>query len=128
MLYRAGDTGGAVGGHTMTPPPPTPTFLHSKNKKGRQREKGKGFKAETIKRLSPRSKYYCFNHSRASRIRKFFSVPWSPYFEIHFAGPALEVFVSFPQVTSRSSNIFIRFIKFEDLLTTFSKQILAQGQ
>ena len=31
-------------------------------------QKRKGFKAETIKRLSPRSKYYCFSHSRASRI------------------------------------------------------------
>ena len=49
-----------------------PTFLCSKKKKGRQREKRKGFKAETIKRLSPRSKYYCFSHSRASRIWKFF--------------------------------------------------------
>ena len=47
-------------------------FLRSKKKKGRQRRKRKGFKAETIKRLSPRSKCYCFNHSRASRIRKFF--------------------------------------------------------
>ena len=59
-------------------PPPqyththTHTFLCSKKKKGRQREKRKGFKAETIKRLSPRSKCYCFNHSRASRIQKFF--------------------------------------------------------
>ena len=49
-----------------------PTFLRSKKKKGRQREKRKSFKAEAIKRLSPRLKYYCFNHSGASRIRKFF--------------------------------------------------------
>ena len=46
-------------------------------------------------------KYYCFNHSRASRIRTFF-LPANhggqqyfsvfhglPHFEIHFAGPSL---------------------------------------
>ena len=61
-------TGGA-----MPPPPPTIplTSLNSKKKKGRQGQKRKGFKAETIERLSPRAKYYCFSHSRASRIRKF---------------------------------------------------------
>ena len=75
------------------------TFLRSKKKKGRPREKRKGFNAETIKRLSPRSKYYCFNHSRTSRIRKFFLsanhrgrqyfsvLHGPPHFEIHFAGP-----------------------------------------
>ena len=55
------------GGHESSPPLP-PTFLRSKKKKGRQKQKRKGFKAETIKRLSSRSKYYCFSHSRASRI------------------------------------------------------------
>ena len=67
------------------PPPPAPfsptifhthththTILCSENKKGKQRKKRKSFKAETIKRLSPRSKCYCFSHSRASRIQKFF--------------------------------------------------------
>ena len=81
------------------------THLCSKKKKGKQRKKGKSFKAETIKRLSPRSKCYCFSHSRASRIKKFFSsashggrqyfsvllfsatVPWPLHIEIHFAGP-----------------------------------------
>ena len=63
MWNRADDTGGG---------PWTPTFLSNKKKKGRQREKRKGFKAETTKSLSPRSKYDCFNHSRASRIRQFF--------------------------------------------------------
>ena len=68
-LIRAGDTEGGWGeGHG------TPTFLRSKKKKGKQWEKRKTFKAETIKRLSPRSKCYCFSHSRASRIQKFF---WS---------------------------------------------------
>ena len=85
-----------------------PTFLRSKKKKGRQREKRKGFKAETIKRLSPRSTRYCFNHSRGSRIRKFFlsanhggrqyflvfhALPHPLHFEIHFAGPEFD-FVS----------------------------------
>ena len=87
---RAGDTGEAIA---------PPTFLHSKKKKGRQREKRKGFKAETIKRLSPRSKYYCFNHSRATRIQNCFGRPtmvadntfqcsMAHHFEIHFTGPA----------------------------------------
>ena len=48
-----------------------PTFLHSKKKKEKQREK-KSFKAEAIKRLSPKSKCYCFSHSRAHRIQKCF--------------------------------------------------------
>ena len=37
--------------------------------KGKSR---KNFKAETIKRLSPRLNCYCFSHSRAPRIQKFF--------------------------------------------------------
>ena len=58
------------------PPSPPPTFLRSKKKKRKQRKKKrKIFKAETIKRLSPRSKCYCFSHSRASRIQKFFFSP-----------------------------------------------------
>ena len=61
-FHRAGDTGGS-GGHD-----PPLTILRSKKKKGRQKQKRKGFKAETIKRLPSRSKYYCFSHSRASRI------------------------------------------------------------
>ena len=89
-----------------------PLFLHSKKKIGRQRGKGKGFKAETIKRLSPRSKYYCFSHSRVSNYQIFFlsanhggrqstalfSIPLHPphpaplyYFEIHFAGLVVTV-------------------------------------
>ena len=72
-LIRAGDTGGLGGrgeGHATS----LPTFLHSEKKKGKQREKRKTFKAETIKRLSPRSKCYCFSNFRASRIQKCF---WS---------------------------------------------------
>ena len=66
-FIRAGDTGGPG-----EPCLRLPTFLRSKKKKGKQREKRNTFKAETIKRLSPRSKCYCFSHSRASRIQKVF--------------------------------------------------------
>ena len=74
-----------------------PIILCSKKEKGKQKKKRKSFKAENIKRLSPRSKCYCFSPSRASRIQKLFlpanhgglfNVPWPLYFEIHFAGPA----------------------------------------
>ena len=54
------------------PSPPPPTFLHSKKKIRKQRGKRKNSKAETIKRLPPRLKCYCFSHSRAFRIQKFF--------------------------------------------------------
>ena len=53
------------------PLPTTTTFLRSKKKKRKPREKRTIFKAETIEKLSPRSKYYCFSHSRVSRIQKF---------------------------------------------------------
>ena len=70
-MNRDGDTwGGELGGHV--PPPPPPHFLRSKKKKGKQRKARKTFKAETIKRLSLRSKLYCLSHSRASRTQKFF--------------------------------------------------------
>ena len=72
-LARPGGRGGSC------PSPPSPTFLSSKKKKGRKRQKRKSFKAETIKRLSPRSKYYCFSDSRASRIRKFYTQIWNPF-------------------------------------------------
>ena len=70
---RAGDTGGRRQG-TMPPPPPhpTPTFLRSKKKNGNKGKSRKDLKAETIKRLSPRLKCYCFSHSRAPRIQIFF--------------------------------------------------------
>ena len=35
-------------------------------------KKGNSFKAETIKRLSPRPRYYCFSYSRASKTQKLF--------------------------------------------------------
>ena len=53
---KADDTGGRASGAWF------PTFLCSKNKKGKQRENRKSVKAETIKRLSPRSKCYCFSN------------------------------------------------------------------
>ena len=66
------------------------TFLCSKKKKGNQRKARKTFKAETIKRLSLRSKLYCLRYSRASRIQKFFL--WAnhggrQYFSV-FHGPS----------------------------------------
>ena len=48
------------------------TFLHSKKKKGIQRTERKSLIAETMKRLSPRSKCYSFSHSRVSRVQIFF--------------------------------------------------------
>ena len=59
----------------MPPPPHTQTFLRSKKKNGNKGKTRKSFKAETIKKLSPRSKCYCFSHSRASRIQKLFCRP-----------------------------------------------------
>ena len=86
-------TPGRLGGPCsppFTPPPPKPK-IKSKSKE----KKEKSFKEETIKRLSSKSKCYCFNHSRTSRIQKFFlstnhggrlfSVPWLLHFEIAFA-------------------------------------------
>ena len=78
-----------LGGGGHAPPPPPPTFLRSKKKKGKQRKARKTFKAETIKRLPLRLKLYCLNHSRASRIQKFFSLVNHgdrPYFSV-FHGP-----------------------------------------
>ena len=72
--------------YSVNAPCPPPHFLCSKKKKGKQRKARKAFKAETIKRLSLRSKLYCFSHSRASRIQILFRVPWPLHLEIHFAG------------------------------------------
>ena len=47
------------------------TFLRSIKKNGVKRKKRNSFKAETIKRLSPSTKCYCFSHYRASIIQKF---------------------------------------------------------
>ena len=66
LLPRAGDTEGEGGDHGH------PTFLRSKKKKGKQRKKRKSLKVETIKRLSQRSKCYCFSHSRVPRNQKIF--------------------------------------------------------
>ena len=72
------------------------TFLHSKKKIGKQREKRNNFKAETIKRLSPRSKCYCFSHSRLFRIQKIFFLAnhgGRQYFPL-FHGPSPLKFIS----------------------------------
>ena len=50
------------------PATPGHTFLHSKKNRETKGKKRKNFKGETIKRLSARSKCYCFSHSRVSRI------------------------------------------------------------
>ena len=61
--------GGGWGGSGGNDPP---TFLRNKKKKKKQRKKTKSFNAEANKRLSPKSKCYCFSHSWAPRIQKFF--------------------------------------------------------
>ena len=55
-----------MGGHA---PSPSPTFLRSRKEKGIKGKK-ESFKVETIKKLSPKSKCYCFSHSRVSRIQR----------------------------------------------------------
>ena len=73
-----------------------PTFLHSKKKKGKQRKKRKSFRAETIKRLLPRSKCYCFSCSRASRTQTFFlsaNCGGRQFFSV-FHGPSTLKFIS----------------------------------
>ena len=61
--------GGRAG---RAPLSPSHFFFCSKKKIGKKSQKRKSFKAKAIKRLPPRSKCYCFSHSRASRIQKFF--------------------------------------------------------
>ena len=70
LIFRVGNTGEGwgQGGHA----PPHPLFCIAKRKNGNKGESRKDFKAETIKRLSPRLKCYCFSHSRAPRIQKLF--------------------------------------------------------
>ena len=67
ILYSSGP---ARKGHA-TPSPPQ-LFCVAKRKKLNKGKKGKSFKPETIKRLPPKSKCYCFSHCRASRIQQFF--------------------------------------------------------
>ena len=82
MDQRRRHRGGAGGN---APPPPSPNFLRSKKKKGKQMQKRKGFKVETMKRLSPGSKYYCFGRQS---FPVFHAPPPTvpPSSEIHFAG------------------------------------------
>ena len=80
-FYSAGDIGGGAGA--------SPSNFFSRKKKGKK----KLFKAGTIKRLSPRSKGYCFSHSRASTIQKFFlsdNRVGRQYFSV-FHGPSLKL-------------------------------------
>ena len=92
FLSRDGDTG-----EPGAPLPLTFFFffcLRSK-KKGKPNEKRKSFKAEAIKKLSPRSKCYCFSHCGAPRIQKFFLSAnhgaWQ-YFHV-FHGPYILKFI-----------------------------------
>ena len=80
------------GDHTR-PPPTHPHFFPEQKKE--TNEKKKEFQGRYIKMLSSRSKWNCFNHSRASRIYNFFMsvnhgdrqyFPWPIHFEIHFVG------------------------------------------
>ena len=66
-----------VGGPCLPPPPPLPpTLFGIAKRKGKQRRIER-FKAETIKKLSPRPKCYYFSHSRTPRIQTFFLVSHS---------------------------------------------------
>ena len=116
-------------GQRHRPPPPPATFSRSKEKKGGQWEKRKDFKAETIKRLPTRSKYYCFNHSRASRIRKFFlSVNHGgrKYFSVFHANPPHPATTS-PIQFSRSIPDIIYVLCF-DFLIFLSHSVLYNRQ
>ena len=72
--------GGGIG---CPPPPPPPLFCLAKIEKGSKEKKRKSFKAETIKRFSPRSKCYCFSNGyyfiQEHLEFKYFSVFHSPY-------------------------------------------------
>ena len=73
-----------------------PLFCIAKIKNGNKGKSRKDFKAETIKRLSPRVKCYCFSHSRAPRIQKCFLPPnhgSRQYFPV-FLGPSTLRFIS----------------------------------
>ena len=47
-------------------------FTITKRRKGNKEKKRNSFKAETIKKLSPRSKCYCSSYPRASTIQIFY--------------------------------------------------------
>ena len=52
--------------------PLSPRFSLTKRRKGNKEKKRNSFKAETIQKLSPRSKCYCFSYPRASTIQEFY--------------------------------------------------------
>ena len=62
----------SVGGGSGRWPMVPSLFCIAKRKMRNKRKRRKNFKAETIKRLSLRSKWYCFSQSIESRIQKFF--------------------------------------------------------
>ena len=76
MLKQGRQHRTGAGGPCLSPSSPAPsTFWYSKKK--RETKKIESFKAETIKKLSPRPKCYYFSHSRAPRIQTFFLVSQS---------------------------------------------------
>ena len=77
LQNRTGDIGGSGPRGLFPFPPPPPHFFGSKKKReaNEQAKKRKSFKAETTKRLSPRSKCYSFSHSKASRIQFYSGHP-----------------------------------------------------
>ena len=78
---------------THAPPPPPPHFfVQQKQKREAKKKERKSFKAETIKRLSPRSKCYCFSNGyyfiQEHLEFKYFSVFHGPY-TLKSTSPAL---------------------------------------
>ena len=101
--------------HVLHPYPPL--FSVTKRKKGNKEKKKGCFKVETIKRLLPRSKCYCFSHSRVSRIQLFFvgqpqwptilfSVTWPSTFG--FISQVLILYISTYATRFFTRKIFIR--------------------
>ena len=101
-------------------------FLRSKKKKGKQRKKRKSFKAETIKKLSPRSKLYCFSHSRVSRIQKFFlSVNHGGRHYISvFHGPSILKFTSPAEYTMSNNSSWRIILETEGSVPEIQKRAL----
>ena len=71
-----------------------PNFFAQQKEKRETKKKERVLKQKLLKgcHLKRLSKCYCFSHSRASRIQRFFlsanhGAPRPLHFEIHFSGP-----------------------------------------
>ena len=113
-IFRAGNNEGGRGGIAAL------LFCVAERIKG-NRKKRKSFKAETVKKLLPRSKCNCFSHSRASGIQKFFlsANSWPTiYFSVHglstlkSISPALIYLSVFGKVLISSEEIALFFFIF----------------